>query len=383
MASSAATRALIVAAGLIACGASASVAWVNGFWGLLAGSLLVALWLAALSGMTAARTGRRTGPEESLPADPSSPAATIDRLLLDAAPTPMLAMDGRSVRAINRAARNLFATNDRILPTPPELLDLQAGHWSYEGRSWRVDRVLLGPGRAVMALIDVEREERAAEARVSAEMIHVLGHELLNGLAPIVSLAESGAEALARRDADPALVREILGTLARQADGLQRFTDAYRRLARLPEPMLLSTPVQQIADDLQRLFASRWPRIALIIDLEEDPGRLRVDRDQMVQALWALLQNGAESAIPARGDAARVELAMRRSRTDMMIDVRDNGPGIMPQDASRVFRPFHTTKPNGTGIGLSIARQIANAHGGTLTLEPEGQATFRLALPLR
>jgi signal transduction histidine kinase len=364
-------RAVAPSIGLVASGVVGVLAWQRGLWGLLTGTLLIAVWLTVL--------GVRTGPQRRrVVAVPI--AAQEDggahRLMLDAVPTPMLTIDGKAARCLNRAARQLFATDDRVLPPPAGLVDPATSHVAYEGRRWRVDRVVLGDGlRMVVALIDIEREERAAEARATAEMIHVLGHELLNGLAPIASLAESGLEAVERADADPALLREVLGTLARRAEGLQRFTEAYRALARLPEPRRRAVAVGDLTADLARLFAGRWPRVALSADVSPDL-IASIDGDQLGQAIWALLQNAAEAG------ADRVWLTAAIEGSALVIAVRDDGPGIDPAKAPLVFRPFHTTKAEGSGVGLSLARQIALAHGGALTLEPGTGARFRLTLPL-
>ena len=261
---------------------------------------------------------------------------------------------------------------------PPALTDATATHLRHEGRGWRIDRVRVANGQDVAALIDIEQEERAAEARASAEMIQVLGHELLNGLAPIASLAESGAAAVARHEVDVALLREILDTLARRAEGLQRFTEAYRAIARLPEPTRRAVPVGELADDLARLFATRWPAVALSV--AADAGAWTLDRDQIVQAVWALLQNAAEAATTAH--AAGAQVALRITASDALgIEIEDNGAGVPADAVARIFRPFHTTKADGTGVGLSLARQIALAHGGTLTLAPDAPTRFRLTIP--
>ncbi|WP_235529472.1 sensor histidine kinase [Sphingomonas sp. Leaf242] len=298
-------------------------------------------------------------------------------VLLDAAPTPLLAIEGNAARALNRAARTLFATDDRILPIPAALSQLGVSHLSHEGRRWRIDRVIVSDHRAVAALIDIEQEERVAEARATTEMIQVLGHELLNGLAPIASLAESGVTAIDRPGVDLDLLREILGTLARRAEGLQRFTEAYRALARLPGPILRPTNLREMADDLARLSAGRWPDITLWVEVD-DGLTWSFDRDQIDQALWALLQNAAEAA---RSSDARVSLSINHVKAQLVIDVVDNGAGIAPASSTLVFRPFHTTKPDGNGIGLSLARQIALAHGGSLTLVNGPGTIFRMTLP--
>jgi signal transduction histidine kinase len=361
--------------GLVVAGIVAALAWQQGTWGLGAGAALVALWLAALNWWLVARPRDVVRPD---PARTDDADGLVLRLLLDAAPTPLLAIDATAARALNRAARRLFATDDRILPVPPALTDATATHLRHEGRGWRIDRVRVANGQDVAALIDIEQEERAAEARASAEMIQVLGHELLNGLAPIASLAESGAVAVARPEVDVALLREILDTLARRAEGLQRFTEAYRAIARLPEPTRRAVPVGELADDLARLFATRWPAVALSVAADADAWTL--DRDQIVQAVWALLQNAAEAATAAHAAGAQVALRVTADDT-LAIEIEDNGAGVPADAVARIFRPFHTTKADGTGVGLSLARQIALAHGGTLALAPDAPTRFRLTIP--
>ena len=238
----------------------------------------------------------------------------------------------------------------------------------------------MSDGRSVAALIDIEQQERTAEARATAEMIQILGHELLNGLAPIASLAESGVTAVGRPVPDLALLREILGTLARRADELQHFTGAYRMLARLPEPTVRSVSVGELVGDLKRLFAEQWPNVSFTVDVPDGPA-WPMDREQIGQAVWALLQNAAEAATGCT-QAAWVATTVHYAPERLIIDVQDSGPGFTATDVNRAFRPFHTTKPSGSGIGLSLARQIAQGHGGTLTIEPIPTTTLRLALPL-
>lgn len=373
---------ILHAVGLLACGVVGAAAVRNGLWGLLAGTALATAWLGTLHWWSVVQPRPVSNPGTQT-SDVGH--AIVLRMLLDAAPTPLLGIEGETARALNRSARQHFVTDDRILPIPPGLLDSSVSHLRHEGRSWRIDRVDVtdaGPGRMVVALIDIQQEERVAEARATAEMIHVLGHELLNGLAPIVSLAESGLAAVERIDRDPSLLPEILGTLARRAEGLQRFTEAYRALARLPEPSSRSVSIQEMAQDLARLFAGRWPDVVLSMDVP-DGLFWPLDRDQLSQAIWALLQNAAEAASVGIDRSARVSLSARLAEGGLRIEVGDSGDGVPADSADRIFRPFHTTKMEGTGIGLSLARQIAHAHGGTLAFEPGPATIFRLVLPER
>lgn len=383
MGSRSAARSVATSVGLLACGAIGSAAALLGLWGLLTGAAVVAIWLTVLHWLNTLRSPPTIRPREQ---SRDAQNSVVTKMLLDAAPTPLLGIEGTQARALNRAARVHFATDDRILPVPVALLDGSAGHLRHEGRSWRIDRVDVTNEtedvRSVVALVDVEHEERVAEARATSELIHVLGHELLNGLAPIVSLAESGLEAVGMQVRDPALLPEILGTLARRAEGLQRFTEAYRALARLPEPCLRPVTIGEMVEDLARLFTARWPDVPLTVN-QSTGLAWPLDRDQLSQAVWALLQNASEAASVAREGSPSVWLSVHETGNDLVIGIRDNGPGIPEGYSDRIFRPFHTTKPEGTGIGLSLARQIAHAHGGTLTLEKSLPTTFRLTVPKR
>ncbi len=386
-------RAVALGLALAGCVQIGAVAARHGWWGLLLGAGMATVWTVAAL-WRAAAPGRSVIPERRLDARSAGAFARdiprhqgdVQRLLLDAAPVPMIALQGGTARALNRAARTVFAADDRILSPPAELRDPAAHHLRHEGRTWRIDRVE-APGAkgnlSVVALIDVEREELAAEARASADLIEVLGHELLNGLAPIVSLAESAqhavhAQALAGGPLGDVLIHEILGPLARRAEGLQRFAQSYRTLARLPEPVPQAVAIGQFIGDLGTAFRDSWPDIALTLSIPPDL-RWSMDRDQMNQAMWALLQNAAEAV--AQRDGSKVDISVSSEARRLTIAVSDNGVGVAAQSAVLMFRPFHTTKTGGSGIGLSLARQIVRAHGGSLEWKGAAPTRFELFLP--
>mgnify|MGYP006396163319 FL=1 len=369
-------RASILAIGVALSGAAAAFAWQGELWGLLTGAALTTIWLTGLAWWNAARVPPLRPRETDRISQEDS--ALMHRLLLDAAPTPLVAIDGDTARVLNRAARTVFGTDDRILPPVQALSDPVADRLHHEGRQWRIDRVAAPGGTTVAALIDVEREEHAAETRASEELIEILGHEMLNGLAPVVSLAESATHALRADPLDKALLEEILGPLARRTEGLHRFASAYRDLARLPEPRLARVSLGQFASDCDRVFTERWPHVALTLAI----GKTRdwpMDRDQMHQAVWALLSNAAHAACEADDPAVGLAFACVGRRLE--ITVTDNGVGIAPDRAVLIFRPFHTTKPGGSGVGLALARRIARNHGGTVELVAAQPTTFRLSLP--
>lgn len=350
------------------------VAWQNGMLGSMLGLGLGTGWLIGAIGWAAARTPLL--PPAPAPAD-MAPRGPPLHALFDQIPLPLLRIEGRSARALNRAGRMLFATDDRLSSPPPALFEPQESRLRHEGRSWRIERVEAGPERALAMLIDVEAERRTAEAHADSEMIDILGHELLNGLSPIVSLADSAVMAAERQDAR---LHGILATLARRIEGLERFTRAYRTLARLPDPVRNPFKVAELAVDLARLFEQRFGS-GVALSMAVPDGLIgRCDRDQMTQALWALLQNAAEAAL---GGAVtpQVTLTAAMDGPSLRFAITDSGGGVAGPERARIFRPFHTTKPDGSGIGLTLARRIARAHGGDLTLLPVATTTFALAIP--
>ncbi|SEN45903.1 Signal transduction histidine kinase [Sphingomonas gellani] len=364
--------ALVSGVVLAGAGAILLVAWQAGWWATAFGSALCILWIVGLDCWSALRGGAPAMPADSIPSDADAMPLLA---LLDQVPVPLVRIDGSGARVLNRAGRHLFGTDDRILPTPPELVDPAADRLRHEGRAWRISAVAMGGARRLAVLIDVDAEERAAEGRASDEMIDILGHELLNGLSPIVSLADSAVTAAARGDA---MLPDILSTLARRIEGLEGFTRAYRTLSRLPDPVVAPVSLRDLGDDLARLFASRFgDAVTLIMTVSDRTATM--DRDQLTQALWALLQNAAEAAVAA-GPPCRVDLNMAADDQGLTIRIGDTGHGIAAPDRARIFRPFFTTKPNGSGIGLSLARRIARAHGGDLSLLPTARTMFELHL---
>ncbi|WP_233999962.1 sensor histidine kinase [Porphyrobacter sp. TH134] len=364
------------------CAIAATLAWQAGMWGAFTLSLLVtavfgtSLYALAARWPVAAASAADPGPGQAH----AETGVLLHRLLLDAAPTPLVALHHDHARALNRAARQMFGTDARILPIPGSLADEAATHLHHEGRRWRIDRMRADGDpavSAVVALVDVESEASLAEARASAVLIDVLGHELLNGLAPIVSLADSAQMAADAEPVDNALVREILGPLKRRAEGLERFARAYRELARLPSPTMKQWNVGEFLHDLRQGFVRQWPTIELVVEADQ-MSAWQFDRDQLYQAVWALLHNAAEAA--SQASSARVSLLCRLEGQRLALEIADSGNGIVPGSADHIFRPFHTTKPDGSGIGLSLARQIARAHGGTVDLVGARPTRFRLTL---
>jgi two-component system nitrogen regulation sensor histidine kinase NtrY len=258
---------------------------------------------------------------------------------------------------------------------------LEAGFPGGSGR-WEIRRSSFRQGGAphrLLVLADVSRPLREEERQAWQRLIRVLGHELNNSLAPIQSIAGS-LQKLSAEPEPPADwrvdLRQGLSIIASRAEGLSRFTAAYAKLARLPPPR--PGPVE--VDALLRRAASLETRIPVGV-IPGPAVTIQADSDQLDQLLINLVRNASDAALETQGGVA---IGWKRGGGRVEIWVADDGPGL--PNTANLFVPFFTTKPGGSGIGLVLSRQIAEAHGGTLTLENrQGHrgCIARLRLPLR
>lgn len=248
------------------------------------------------------------------------------------------------------------------------------GRWGLRRSSFRQH----GRPHQLLVISDLSRTLREEERQAWKRLIRVLGHELNNSMAPIKSMASTLGSLVARRprpedwDQDMRRGLELIGN---RAEALIRFMSAYSRLARLPQPTLAPT---EVAPLVQRVAACETR-----LEIRVEPGpplAVEADADQLEQLLINLVRNAADASLETGGD---VWLGWRRRPGQLEVYVRDDGPGLSNKE--NLFVPFYTTKPGGTGIGLVLCRQIAEAHGGTLTLENRRQrrgCEARLRLPL-
>jgi nitrogen fixation/metabolism regulation signal transduction histidine kinase len=304
---------------------------------------------------------------------------------------------GGRLRLVNRAGERLLGRpSEQLLARDaqelgldaclgldaPRILDLAfAGGGRYEVHTGTFRQG--GEPHRLLVLSDVSRALRDEERQAWQRLIRVVGHELNNSLAPIRSIAGSLSTLMGREPLPPDWRDDMKGGLAvieARAESLGRFMDAYARLARLPPPTLLPVEVEPLV----RRVAGLETRLAVAVR-PGPPAIVDADADQLEQLLINLVRNAVEAAQETGGG---VVIGWRRARTggspQLEIGVEDGGPGISA--ATNLFVPFFTTKPHGTGIGLVLCRQIAEGHGGRLTLENRRDGAgclARLLLPLR
>lgn len=283
---------------------------------------------------------------------------------------PLAELDGRTAQALG-LADFLAGDGARVVE---HAFPGGNGRWEVRHARFRAD----GRPHDLLVVTDLSRALREEERLAWQRLLRVLGHELNNSLAPIRSMAETVAT-LVSRDPLPGDWREDarsgLDVIADRADALSRFMARYTQLARLPPPNRRRVAFDELARRAARLEQRLDVGIAGSPAIGAD-----IDPDQIEQALINLIRNAVDAALPAGGEVA---LGWREEHGALVVEIVDGGPGLPP--SGNLFVPFFTTKPGGSGIGLVLARQIVEQHGGVLSLQNRADAcgcVARLRLPL-
>ena len=321
-------------------------------------------------------------------------ATTLLRKVMEEIDVAIFAFDSeQKLRLVNRAGEKLLAKPaERLIGRSASELDLAE---CLEGEAARILQATFpsGPGRwgmrrstfrehglpmQLVVIGDLTRPLREEELQAWQRLVRVLGHELNNSLTPIKSIAGS-LENLVASETLPADwqedMRRGLAVISARSESLSRFIGAYARLAKLPRPTLgpldVAKWIRRVVGLETRLQVNVQPGPDLVI---------HGDTDQLEQLLINLLRNATDAALETGGG---VRVGWRKNASYVEVKVEDDGPGL--SNTSNLFVPFFTTKPGGSGIGLVLSRQIAEAHGGALTLENRrigSGCEARLRLPI-
>jgi two-component system, NtrC family, nitrogen regulation sensor histidine kinase NtrY len=320
-------------------------------------------------------------------------ATTLLRKVMEEIDVAVFAFDAEhTLRLVNRAGERLLSEPmERLIGKSAATLDLDDYLIGEEQRTvqrtfrggtarWGIARSGFREGglpHQLLVVTDLTRPLREEELKAWQRLVRVLGHELNNSLAPIKSIAGSLVSILLRSPRPDDWEEDMqrgLGVIASRSEALSRFMGAYARLARLPQPTL--APV-----DLP-VVVRRVAGLETRVPMEVSPGpndTVQADSDQIEQALINLMRNAADASLETGG---AVRVGWEKQNGHVVVWVRDQGHGL--SNTANLFVPFFTTKPGGSGIGLVLSRQIAEAHGGSLTLqnsEPGPGCEARLFLP--
>jgi len=227
--------------------------------------------------------------------------------------------------------------------------------------------------RADLRLINLKNirsilEENEMEAW--QKLVRVLTHEIMNSITPIISLSDTLCDRAVEQGMDEdSLMLQGMKTIHRRSKGLLGFVENYRKLSRLASPILAPVRVGDLLGDIKKLFASS--PVSYIYKVENEDMKLMIDRSQMEQVLINLLKNAGEACAEQEHPQVVVETAFQAEKRIFQLSVTDNGCGILPNVLDKIFIPFFTTKPTGSGIGLSLCKQIMTLHGGSLRVRSE------------
>ncbi|MCC7264795.1 MAG: ATP-binding protein [Candidatus Latescibacteria bacterium] len=236
----------------------------------------------------------------------------------------------------------------------------------------------------LVSLQNIHSELEEQELEAWQRLIRVLTHEIMNSITPITSLAAT-ADGLLRQaplsGEGLADAQEAVGTIRRRSAGLLHFVEDYRQLTRLPAPHFQILSVREIGGRIEQLMRPQLAQagIAFCLDIAPESLEVTADLEQLEQVLINLFTNALQALQGRQG--GRIALRARMDeRGRVLLEVADNGPGIVPEALEKVFIPFFTTKPDGSGIGLSLCQQIMRLHRGTISARsrPGEETVFTL-----
>lgn len=316
----------------------------------------------------------------------------IDMVVLVYAP------DGQ-MEWINEAAKRLIhmehpRTVDDLTefhPNLPEKLrTLKAGDlsvWQIKEEEETVQLALSGmefiiQGRKLLiaGMKNIHSALDSRETEAWQKLIRVLTHEIMNSITPIISLTElltKYADSLEGDEETKTEMKQMLQTIGRRGNGLVRFMNSYREVSHLPHPLLKLYNAGELLKGVVQLMQNDTDDLHL--SLPNVPLRLIADKEQIEQVLINLIRNAREN------EATQITLSAGITpRNHLFLRVTDNGTGIDPEVQERIFIPFFTTKPTGSGIGLTISRQIMHQHHGSITVQSKvgERSTFTLLFPI-
>jgi len=331
--------------------------------------------------------------------------------LIDHIPIPLLTVHGDdSITLQNNASRRLFGAAHvtqlgdlrqfgagfyeavaEAVPGQRELVTFVVEGIEYKLTLATSENIAAGKSSRLVSLQDIQSELNITQAEAWQDLVRVLTHEIMNSITPVTSLAATASDVVddvvekAGPDSefgdDLNDLRDAVHTVARRSDSLMQFVNSYRQITRLAPPEKKRVHIGDLFESVSRLAEAEWPGCESLLTIKVEPDELDVyaDRDLLEPVVMNLLRN----AVQATHDIERPHIDLRgrlNRRGNIVIEVADNGPGVPDEVASKIFVPFFTTKAEGSGVGLALARQVMTAHGGFVRVSKNdsGGALFTL-----
>jgi two-component system nitrogen regulation sensor histidine kinase NtrY len=229
-----------------------------------------------------------------------------------------------------------------------------------------------GDVERLYSIENLSGELTAREASAWRNLIRVLTHEIMNTLTPVTSLAQTATTMLD----DPAAaedIREAVTTIARRSEGLMKFVARYRELLKVPQPDIGAVSVAEALQGVGALLSDELQAVNFAIDVVPPSLEVQADSQLLDQVLLNLVRNAIDAM--RETNSPQLGLSGQLDYGRVVIKVTDNGPGIADELIEQIFVPFFTTKRDGSGIGLSLCRQIMTAHGGDIVVNSDAGGT--------
>ncbi|WP_439881837.1 sensor histidine kinase [Pontibacter sp. MBLB2868] len=304
----------------------------------------------------------------------------------------------KNVEALARVSPELVHALRSTGHNEKALVTVQVGQAQLLVNLHVTEMVTQGQKLKIVTFQNIQSELEEQELQTWQKVIRVLTHEIMNSITPVISLASTVSgmleqEVIEKYKKGEPLDEEVLGdmqaglqTIERRSTGMQSFVKNYRRLMRLPASELKPVKVRDLLHNIHHLLSSQMQanKVEIKIFLPEENLMVLADEEQLEQVLINLVKNGMEAC--AAGEHPCVEIIAylpEQENAKLQIDVTDNGTGIPEDVLDKIFIPFYTTKEQGSGIGLSLSKQIMRQHGGNIRVRSQpGETTFSLQLRL-
>ena len=292
----------------------------------------------------------------------------------------------KNIRNLEDFSRPLVETLLRLKPRDQTLVKVEVGDEQLQLLLQAAEFKQRGRDFLLISIQDIRGELEERDIEAWQKLIRVLTHEIMNSMTPISSLATTVqdlmTEACGTGESETLNdIRGALRTIQKRSEGLLHFVDGYRNLARVPKPDLKFVLAEELFGEVGRLMKARLDEGGVRLDASSDPARLEIlaDPNLLEQVLINLVLNACDALAGRPHPRIQID-AFLDDRSRPLIQVRDNGPGIAPENLDKIFVPFFSTKESGSGIGLSLSRQIMKLHGGSISVasNPGAETVFTL-----
>lgn len=295
----------------------------------------------------------------------------------------------KDIRSLKSLSPNLVETLLHIKPRESALVKVDSQDEALQLALYATEFKLRGQTYRLVSLQDIQSELEEKELESWQKLIRVLTHEIMNSVTPISSLASTAGGLLHEsvNSEDPSGqeifkdIRDAVQTIQKRSQGLLHFVDAYRNLTLIQKPKFQICSINELFSRVQRLMQAniREKNVIFHMNVEPETLELTADPELVEQVLINLMLNALQAVEGQKNPAIQLKASLD-SRGRILIQVTDNGPGISEDDLDKVFVPFFTTKEDGSGIGLSLSRQIMRLHQGTISVQSDAKkgTTFTL-----